>query len=63
MQCGAAPSPPFSRASNLSADPGLLRRLCDTQYGMFRGNAGGVKNWAEEEAMAELAVKHINRLR
>jgi 3',5'-cyclic AMP phosphodiesterase CpdA len=45
------------------SEPFLFCQLCDTQFGMFRGNAGGEVNWAEERATAELAVAHINRLR
>ena len=44
-------------------EPFMFCQLCDTQYGMFNGNASGENNWREEAAMAELAVAHINRLK
>ena len=45
------------------SNPFMFCQVCDPQLGMFRGNAGGQHNWAEEGATAELAVAHINRLR
>ena len=41
------------------AGPFMFAQLADTQFGMFKQD----KTWAEEEALAQAAVRHINRLK
>ena len=41
------------------AGPFFFAQLADTQFGMFKED----ETWAEEEALAEAAVAHINRLK
>ena len=39
--------------------PFMFAQLADTQFGMFRRD----ESWAEEQALAQAAVRHINRLK
>jgi 3',5'-cyclic AMP phosphodiesterase CpdA len=41
------------------AGPFMFAQLADTQFGMFKQD----ESWAEEEALAQAAVRHINRLK